>query len=392
MHDFSSLLTRGVDTIIDKDHLLGALSSGKVLRVKFGIDPTGTHIHIGRAVPLWKLRAFQDVGCQIVLIIGDFTAQIGDASDKLSKRPFLNSAQVQENMKGYLEQVGKILDLKACEIHYNSTWLSKLTFREICDLAEVFSVAQMIERRNFKERWERREEISVREFLYPLMQGYDSVVVNADLEIGGTDQLFNLTAGRRIQHFYGKPQQDILTTQMLNGLDGRKMSTSWGNVINIVDTPENQFGKIMSMRDEEIIPYFRLATAVADYDIDSYVHALSTGKNPKDIKEILAFEVVSRYHGTDAASRARAQFLALFRDKQVSRDIPTLSFPQKSCSILEIVLASNVAKSNSDARRLIEQGAVEINAVTHADPRSIIDLRSDDVLKIGKRHFFRIRV
>ncbi len=392
MQDFSSLLTRGVDTVIDQDHLITALSSGKVLRVKFGIDPTGTHIHIGRAVPLWKLRAFQDAGCQIVLIIGDFTAQIGDASDKLSKRPFLNSLQVQENMKGYLEQVGKILHLDSCEIHYNSTWLSKLTFREICDLAEVFSVAQMIERRNFKERWEKREEISVREFLYPLMQGYDSVVVNADLEIGGTDQLFNLTAGRRIQHFYGKPQQDILTTQMLNGLDGRKMSTSWGNVINITDTPENQFGKIMSMRDGEIIPYFRLATAVGDREIDSYAQELTAGINPKNIKEILAFEIVSRYHGADAASRAREQFSALFRDKQIPQDIPTLFLSQQSQSILEIVLASKIAKSNSDARRLIEQGAVEINTITYTDPRGTIDLQSGDTLKIGKRHFFRIQM
>ena len=257
-----ALLTRNVEQVIDRAHLAAALASGKKLRVKFGIDPTGTKIHIGRAVALWKLREFQDLGHKIVLIIGDYTALIGDPSDKLEKRPMLTAAAIRENLKGYLAQIGKIIDLKKTEIRYNSEWLSKLKFADTLDLTDLFSASQMIERRNFKERWEKEQEISLREFMYPLMQGYDSVAVKADVELGGTDQLFNLTAGRKIQQHYGQKPQDILMTGMLDGTDGRKMSTSWGNVINVTDAPAEQYGRVMSVRDDLIGQYFRLATDV----------------------------------------------------------------------------------------------------------------------------------
>ncbi len=389
--DISNLLTRGVEGIIEKNHLEVLLSSGKKLRVKFGIDPTGTKIHIGRAVPLWKLREFQDAGHQIVLIIGDFTAQIGDASDKLAKRPFLTLEQVQENMKGYLAQVGRILDIEKCEVHYNSTWLAKLTFREICDLAEVFSVAQMIERRNFRERWDKKEEISVREFLYPLMQGYDSVAVKADVEIGGTDQLFNLTAGRRIQEFYGQPVQDVITTAMLNGLDGRKMSTSWGNVINIDDAPQEQFGKVMSMHDNELISYFTLATSVSLATIAEYEKELADGRNPKEIKEILATEIVARYHPREAALAAKQHFESLFSKKQMPEDLPELRV-SSSATVLELVIASGVSPSNAQARRLVEQGAVEVDGVACTDIHQALSLHGGEVAKIGKKQFFKLVV
>jgi tyrosyl-tRNA synthetase len=213
---------------------------------------------------LRKLRAFQDLGHIVVFIIGDFTAQIGDPSDKLEKRPMLTAEAIKHNLKTYKEQVGKIIDLSKAEFHYNSTWLSKLRFQEIAELAESFSVQQMTARRNFKDRFDKGEEVSLREFLYPLMQGYDSVAINADVELGGFDQLFNVKAGRVVQKHYGKPEQDVLTVQMLEGTDGRKMSSSWGNIIAIVDEPNDMYGKIMSVRDDLLTKYFLLCTDLSE--------------------------------------------------------------------------------------------------------------------------------
>src|SRR3989344_1138594 len=252
------LLARNVEQVIDRAHLEKTLKSGKKLRIKLGIDPTGEKIHIGRAIVLWKLREFQELGHQVVLIIGDFTAQIGDPSDKLSKRPMLSREQVEKNMRDYLSQIGKILDLHKTETRYNSKWLDKLNFRETAELAESFSVQQMLHRRNFQERWKEGQDISLREFLYPIIQGYDSVAIKADVELGGTDQLFNLMAGREVQKQCGQKPQDVMTVGMLSGTDGRKMSTSWGNVINIVDPADEQFGKIMSMPDKMIQDYFHM--------------------------------------------------------------------------------------------------------------------------------------
>lgn len=237
------ILERDTEDVFIKESLIERLTSGKQLRVKLGIDPTSAHIHIGRANVLRKLRAFQDLGHIPVFIVGDFTAQIGDPSDKLSKRPMLTIEQITENIQTYKEQVGKIIDLDTAEFHYNSTWLSELNFKEIAMLAESFSVQQMLARRNFSDRYEQGEEISLREFLYPLMQGYDSVKVQADIEIAGFDQLFNIKAGRIIQKHYGMREQDVLTIKMLVGTDGRKMSSSWGNVIPIMATPADMYGK-----------------------------------------------------------------------------------------------------------------------------------------------------
>src|SRR3989344_7033817 len=232
------LLNRGVEEIFVRENLEKKLASRKPLRIKLGFDPTGPRIHIGRAIILRKLREFQDLGHIAVFVVGDFTARIGDPSDKLQKRPKLTVSEIKRNLMTYREQVGKILDLRKAEFHYNSKWLSVLKFEEITELAESFSVQQMSSRRNFKERTERGEEISLREFLYPLMQGYDSVAVSSDIEIGGFDQLFNLKAGRTVQKRYSQKEQDIMTTSMLLGTDGRKMSSSWGNVISLLDNKE----------------------------------------------------------------------------------------------------------------------------------------------------------
>jgi len=313
----SALLSRNVEDVIDRKHLENALRSGKKLRVKLGIDPTGDKIHIGRAVALWKLREFQDLGHAAVLIVGDFTAQIGDPSDKLEKRPFLSKEEVKKNLEHYLDQIGKILDLKKAEVRYNSEWLAKLNLREISELAEIFTFQQIIERRNFRDRLEKHQEISYREGLYPLMQGYDSVVVKADVELGGTDQLFNLLAGRKIQEHYGEHAQDVMTTKMIVGLDGRKMSTSWGNVININDAPDEQFGKVMSLRDELIIPYFEAVTDAPLAEVASIKKELKKGANPKETKEKLACRIVERYHGAEEAAAAQEKFEKLFSKKEI---------------------------------------------------------------------------
>jgi tyrosyl-tRNA synthetase len=383
------LLSRAVERIEKKEHLASALRSGTKLRIKHGIDPTGPKIHIGRAVVLWKLREFQELGHTIQLVIGDFTAQIGDPSDKLSKRPFLTKAQIKANLKSYLPQIGKILDLTKVEVHYNSTWLQKLGFREILDLAELFTASQMLRRRNFAERFDKDQEITLREFMYPIMQGYDSVALKADVEIGGSDQLFNLLAGRKIQEAYGQKPQDILTTEMLIGTDGRKMSTSWGNVVNIVDSPNEQFGKLMAMHDDQIFEYFRLATNVSEEDMEKQKRALSGGMNPKDVKMELARIIVARYHGEKKAATAATHFDSLFAKKEIPDDIPELPV-SSPLTVLDLVFQAGVSKSKSDARRLIEQGGFSIDGEQMRDPHSTFSPKKGSVIRLGKKSFFRI--
>jgi tyrosyl-tRNA synthetase len=385
-----ALLSRNVEEVIDEGRLRAALLSGKKLRVKFGIDPTGEKIHIGRAVVFWKLKEFQDLGHTIVLIIGDFTAQVGDPSDKLEKRPFLTAAQVKKNLKNYLAQIGKIIDLKKAEVRYNSAWLKKLNFQEISELAETFTVQQMVERRNFKDRWDAHKEISVREFLYPIMQGYDSVTVRADVELGGTDQLFNLLAGRKIQERYKQKPQNILINKMLLGTDGRKMSTSWGNVINIVDSPEQQFGKVMSVRDDQIPNYFHLATDVPEAAIKKYVDGIKGGDNPKKIKEVLAFEVAKRYHGEKKARAAAENFTKTFSRRETPDAVPTLKLKSGTILPVDLIVATGVFKSKSEARRLIEQGGFDVDNRPCRDPQSPLVLKGGEVLKVGKKRFFKV--
>lgn len=383
------LLTRGVEDIIVKDELKAALLSGKQLRIKLGVDPTGGKIHIGRAVPLRKLREFQRLGHQVVFIVGDFTAQVGDASDKTEKRPMLTRAQIDENLKDYKSQISKILDISKTEFVYNNDWLSKLTFGEVTTLAECFSVQQMLARRNFKERYDNGTEISLREFLYPIMQGYDSVVVKADVEIGGNDQLFNLKAGRIIQEYYGMPKQSIITLAMLEGTDGRKMSTSWGNIISIVDDPHTMFGKVMAIHDDLIIKYFLLCTDVSLEDIQGIEIELKNGTNPRDIKMRLGIELVTLYHTEKDASLAKNSWIETFSKGGIPDNIVEIKTTSDK-EIIEVLLEQNIVSSKTDWRRLIDD-----KAVTDADGNVIIDAKEkarNVVLKIGKKRFARIVV
>lgn len=383
----AALLERGVEDVFVKDALYKKLTSGKQLRVKLGVDPTSAHIHVGRAVVLRKLRDFQRLGHKAVFIVGDFTALIGDPSDKLEKRPMLTEEKIKENLKNYKQQVGKIIDLSKAEFHYNSTWLAKLSFRDVAQLAESFSVAQMTSRRNFKERLDKGDEVSLREFLYPIMQGYDSVAVNADVELGGFDQLFNLKAGRTIQKHFGKPEQDVLTVEMLEGTDGRKMSSSWGNVITITDAPNDMYGKVMAVRDELILKYFKLCTDVADEEITVIEKELSTGINPKAIKMRLAREMVTLYYNTQIALDAEANFEATFAKGGVPDDV--LKIESDATALLaDVLIEAGVVVSKTDFKRLVKEGAISI--VEGEKVNDIAALAVPGVYRVGKKRFVEI--
>ena len=382
------LLERGTEDILVKEDLEKELTSGKELRIKFGIDPTGPKIHIGRAIPLRKLREFQRLGHKIVLIVGDFTAQIGDASDKTEKRPMIDRMQIEDNMKDYKNQIGKILDLSKTEFRYNSDWLAKLNFAEITKLAECFTVQQMLARRNFKDRYDAGTEISLREFLYPIMQGYDSVAVESDVEVGGFDQLFNLKAGRVMQEYYGQKKQNILTFQMLEGTDGRKMSTSWGNIITIVDEPFDMYGKVMSLRDDLIIKYFTLCTDKTLAEVEEYKVRLESGENPKNLKMILAKTMVTQYHDDKQAALAEANFVEVFEKGGVPDVIDEYITNTEDKTLGDCAVNSKVVESKAEWKRLVESGAVTL------DEQQVEDFRAEaksGILKVGKRRFLRIK-
>lgn len=380
------LLTRGVDQVVDKSNLSKRLSSGQKLRVKLGIDPTSPNIHLGRAVPLLKLKDFQDLGHQVVFVIGDFTGVIGDTSDKNSERPMLTEEEVGENLKTYIDQAGKILDIQKCEVVFNSKWLSELNFKQIAEMATAFSLHDFISRKNIKDRLDAGSRVSLRELLYPLMQGYDSVEINADIELGGTDQWFNLLAGRTLMEYYGKQPQDILTTNLILGTDGRKMSSSWGNTINLTDTPENMYGKVMSIPDDQIIPYFIHATRVNMGQIEDFESQLKTGNNPKEVKSHLAFAITEMFYGKDGADKGAEYFTRVITEKGMPDEIPTMS--ASSTNIVDVLVETGLASSKSEARRLIEQGGVEINGekVSSTDT----EVQPDSIIKKGKRDFITL--
>jgi tyrosyl-tRNA synthetase len=391
------LLTRGVAEVIDREHLKARLMSGEILRVKFGIDPTSPHLHLGRAVVLRKLRDFQDLGHKVIFIVGDFTGVIGDTSDKESERPMLSAGVIEENMKTYMEQAGKIIDLETAEVHYNSTWLDKLGYDDIGEQADQFSLAEFIARENIKKRLDEGKRVSLREVLYPLMQGFDSVATNADVELGGTDQRFNLLAGRRLQEAHGQKSQDVLLTNLILGTDGRKMSSSWGNTINLLDAPNDMFGKVMSMPDELLESYFIHCTRIPMKEVGEIISDIISGANPRDAKLRLAKEIVNLYHGTEAAAQAEKYFIETFSKKQIPENIPECKVEwveaTKSYENVESFIARvGLAKSKSDARRKIEQGGVSIG-----DEKILIgsrmlnkELDNGKIMKVGKKDFVRI--
>jgi len=381
------LLSRGVNEVIDIDHLRKRLLSGEKLRIKLGIDPTSPNIHIGRAVVLLKLKDFQDLGHQIVFIIGDFTGEIGDTSDKKSERPMLSPEEIKKNIKTYIKQVGKILDIKKTEVYFNSKWLKKIGYTEIGRQANQFSLAEFISRENIKKRLDLGKRVSLRELLYPLMQGYDSVVVKADLEVGGTDQRFNLLSGRTLQAYYKQQPQDVLMMNLIYGKDGRKMSSSWGNTINIFDKPNDMFGKVMSISDGLIMSYFEHCTRAPIKQIERYAKQLKDGTvNPRKIKVELAKEITAIYWGESNAQRAEKNFNLIFQKKEVPDKMPEQKLANKN--IIDILIAANLVKSKSEARRLIKQKGIKVNGTTVNSIDKII--RKGDIVRKGKRYFLKI--
>lgn len=383
------ILQRGVEEIIHQKHLEAQLKGRKKLRVKLGIDPTSPDIHIGRAVVLWKLRAFQEMGHQVVFIVGDFTGQIGDTSDKEAERPMLSEEEIKKNVKTYLDQAYKILDKSKTEAHYNSTWLSKLGFAEIGKLANLFGLHDFSSRDNIAKRLKSGKRVSVRELLYPLMQGYDSVAIKADVELGGTDQRFNLLAGRTIQQAYGMEPQDVLMTELLIGTDGRKMSSSWGNTINLNDAPDLMFGKAMSIPDNLMDQYFTLATNTLWQHMEEIKKSYD---NPRDQKLILAHTIVEQYHGAHAARVAQEHFVSQFSKRELPTDIPELKLKEGTRSLVEILVETKLANSKSEGRRLIVQGGVKINQETvSTDSPLTIGKKNNLTLQVGKRKFVKIK-
>ncbi len=382
------VLTRGVDEVIDRDNLKKKLLSGKKLRIKLGIDPTSPNLHVGRAVPLLKLRDFQELGHQIVLIVGDFTGLIGDTSDKDSERPMLDEATVKKNLKDYEKQAGQILDIDKVEVRYNSEWLAKLGYKEIGEQADLFSLAEFIARENIALRLKAGKRVSLRELLYPLMQGYDSVAVKADVELGGTDQRFNLLAGREMQRHFNQPAQDIITNPLLEGLDGRKMSSSWGNTINLIDEPKEMFGKTMSLLDDYIIRYFECCTRVPMSEVRKYEAQLKSGQvNPRDLKAKLAWEIVKIYHGEKEANQAAEEFDKVFKNKEKPEEIKEVKV--KSDNLVEVLVETKLASSKGDARRLILQGGVKIDDKVVKEVE--FKVKKGTVVQKGKRYFIKIK-
>lgn len=380
------LLTRGVEEIIDRSNLEKKLKSGKQLRIKLGIDPTSPNIHLGRSIPLLKLRDFQKLGHKIILIIGDFTGLIGDTSDKESERPMLSEAAVKENFKTYIEQAAKIIDVDLAEIYHNSTWLGKLGYMDIGRQADIFSLNEFISRENISRRLDGQKRVSLRELLYPLMQGYDSVEVRSDVEIGGTDQRFNLLAGRDVQRLYKLEPQDIITNPLIEGLDGRKMSSSFGNTINLFDAPNDMFGKVMSLRDDLIIKYFTLLTRIEMKIINEYETNLKDGANPRDIKMKLALEIVKTFHSQEEANEAQNYFIKTFSQKEVPSEMPELK--ASSYNIVSILVESGLISSKSEARRVLEHGGVKIDGEVVKDINHIVVANS--VLQKGKINFLKV--
>lgn len=383
----NELLERGVNETIEVKHMKEQLTSGRKLRVKLGIDPTSPNLHLGRAVALLKLRDFQLLGHQIVFIVGDFTGVIGDTSDKESERPMLLEKQVKENMKTYLKQAAKILDIEKTEAHYNSTWLKKLGYKEIGAQADQFSLSDFVSRENIKKRLETGKRVSLREVLYPLMQGYDSVAVRADVEIGGVDQRFNLLAGRSLQNYYKQTPQDILMTNLIPGTDGRKMSSSWGNTINIADEPKEIFGKIMSMPDNVMLTYFEHCTRIPIEKIKEYEKQLNDKKtNPADIKIDLAYEITKLCWNEKKAEEAKNYFVSVFRKGKTPTEVTEFKLAGKN--IIDALIQSGLAKSKSDARRLVEQNSIKINSETVTSIEEIV--QKNDFIQKGRRFFVKI--
>ena len=388
-------LSRGTDEILVKDAFIEKLKEGRPLRIKAGFDPTAPDLHLGHTVLINKLRQFQDAGHQVLFLIGDFTGMIGDPTGKSITRKSLTPEEIQTNARTYEEQIFKILDPEKTEVMFNSAWLNKMTTAELIQLAAKHTVARMLERDDFNKRYKDGQSIAIHEFLYPLIQGYDSVAMKADLELGGTDQKFNLLVGRQLQQVYGQKPQVVMTMPILEGLDGvQKMSKSLNNYIGIADSPTDMFGKIMSISDELMWRYFLLLSFRPMTEVEQWREACEQGANPRDYKVNLALEIIARFHSQSLAEKALADFEARFKHGAVPDEMDEVQLvtTASQIQIANILKDAGLTVSTSEAMRMVKQGAVKIDGEKVTDPKLAVAVGSTHVVQVGKRKYARVSI
>jgi tyrosyl-tRNA synthetase len=393
------ILVRDAVDVVSREELLEKLKRGRPLRIKYGADPSAPDLHLGHSVPLRRLRRFQELGHQIIFIIGDFTGRIGDPSGRSKTRPMLSEEEIAANAETYARQVDKILDVSRCEVVYNSQWFNNMGAEGLLRLSSHYTVARMLERDDFAQRMAQGSPIALVELLYPLVQGYDSVAVEADVEVGGTDQLFNFLVGRDIMRAYGMEPQVVVTWPLLVGTDGvDKMSKSLGNYIGITEPPQEMFGKLMSLPDEALPQYLALLLEWPPEKVREAERAMASGEiNPRDLKDEMAQQIVASYHGQDAAWAASEEFRRVFSRRQLPSDMPDIIVRREDVTddslwIVRLITLAGFASSNSEARRLVQQGGVRINDQLVRDENASVTVRTGDILKVGKRRFGRIVV
>lgn len=387
--DPKALIYRGSVDVIVKDELDKLLGTKKFLRIKYGIDPTAGRIHIGRAATMRHLKHFQELGHKIDIVIGSFTATIGDSSDKEAERQALTPEEVKSNMASYEAQLGRIFDVAKAKIHYNGEWFDDMPLQEFLGLQQLFSVSQMLERDNFAKRYASESRIGLHELSYPLLQGYDSVKLQTDVEIGGTDQLFNLLAGRTVQKHYAQTAQSIITYELLPGLDGRKMSTSWGNCIYVDDEPAEMYGKVMSIADALMWDYYRISTEITDEELAQVKQQIDSGDDPRALKARLALEITKLYHGEAAAAAAETQFNAQFKGGELPEGIEDFKTELGEREVSELLTEAGLVDTKSEARRQLDQNGVRLNQKKVS--AQTITVQDGDIISVGKRRFKRIR-
>ncbi len=395
VQDALDLICRGTDEVIKLEELETKLKAGKKLRIKAGFDPTAPDIHVGHTVLINKMKQFQDLGHDVIFLIGDFTGMIGDPTGKSATRKALTREEVLENAKTYQEQIYKILDKEKTIIEFNSNWFKDMTAAEMIELSAKYNVARMLERDDFNKRYKSGQSIAIHEFMYPLVQGYDSVALKCDVELGGTDQKFNLLVGRHLQAQVGQDPQIVITMPLLEGLDGvNKMSKSLDNYIGIDDEPSNMFGKVMSISDDLMWRYFDLLSFKSNAAIEQYKSDVENGKNPRDVKFDLAMELIERFHDANAAQTALNAFKAQFQKGAIPDDIAEISIQTENSEmgIAHILKNAGLCSSTSDAIRMVKQGAVKINGEKITDPKQMFPAGTHDVFQVGKRKFAKVKL
>lgn len=394
MDKIEELLTRGVANIIpNKQELEKSLHSGKKLNIYLGIDPTSPHIHLGHALPLRKLQAFAELGHNVTLLIGDFTALVGDTSDKESERPILTKEEINKNFENYKKQAEKLVDFSKVKIKYNSEWLGKLTYEDGLKLQQKFSLNDFISRELIKKRLSAGKHVRLDETSYPLMQGYDSYILDTDIQLGATDQTFNMQAGRTLQKILRNKESFVITNVYLEGTDGRKMSKSWGNAIWLDDSPEDMYAKVMAIADNLIVQYFTLATNIPLQEIEKIKISLEKGGHPMEQKKKLALQIVSELHDKNTAVKAAENFEKTIQKREVPTEIPTTTLTNETQTVIDVLIKSGLTESKSETKRLIEQGGISVNDKKVSDGSILFNSlikNNETIIKIGKHKFHKI--